>query len=56
MWHYIKTQNPHCNNENNYNDDNAICMQVFGLNALVDYFNVKTRDIWEGNVTTRREI
>jgi hypothetical protein len=22
----------------------------------VDYFNVKTRDIWEGKVTTRTEI
>ena len=27
-----------------------------GLNSLVDYFNVKIHDIWEGNVTTWREI
>ena len=31
-------------------------MRVRGLNSLVDYFNVRTHDIWEGNVTTRREI
>ena len=32
------------------------CMQSCGLNLLVDYFNVETRYIREGNVTTRREI
>ena len=31
-------------------------MQACGLISLVDYFNVKACDIWEGNVTTRREI
>ena len=33
-------------------------MRVCGVNSLVmDYFSVKTHDIWEGeNVTTRREI
>ena len=31
-------------------------VQACALDYLVDYFNVKTHDIWEGNVTTRREI
>ena len=26
------------------------------LHSLTVYFNVKPHDIWEGNVTTRREI
>ena len=30
-------------------------MPVCGLVSLVDYFNAKTHNIWEGNVTTRRE-
>ena len=32
------------------------CVRPFGLDSLVDYFNVETCDIWEENVTTRREI
>ena len=32
------------------------CEQACGLNSLVDCFNVKTYDVWEGNVTTRRGI
>ena len=32
------------------------CMRVHGLNSWVGYFNVKMCDVWEGNVTTRREI
>ena len=28
-------------------------MQVCGLKSLVNYFNVKTHDIWEGNMATR---
>jgi hypothetical protein len=31
-------------------------VRVCGLKSLVDYFNVKTCDVWEVNVTTRREI
>jgi hypothetical protein len=31
-------------------------VQACGWNSLVDYFNVKVRDIWEGDVTTRTEI
>jgi hypothetical protein len=30
------------------------CVRVRVLNSLVDYFNVKTDDTWEGNMTTRR--
>jgi hypothetical protein len=32
------------------------CMWVCGSISLVDYFNVRTHDIWEKNVTTRRDI
>ena len=32
------------------------CMWACGLNVLVDYCHVKTRDIQKGNVTTRRKI
>ena len=32
------------------------CVQACGLNSLVDYFNVKTHDILEGNVTTKGGI
>ena len=32
------------------------CMWACGLKILVSYFNVKTHDIWEGNVTTRSQI
>ena len=31
------------------------CMWVCGLNSLVDYFNIKIHNIWEGNMMTRRE-
>jgi hypothetical protein len=31
------------------------CVLAYGLNFLVDCFNVKTCDIWEVHVTTRRE-
>ena len=31
-------------------------VQACGLDSLVDYYYVKTYDIWEGNVTTRRGI
>jgi hypothetical protein len=52
MWHYEKTQSQQCNNDDNDNDDTMMC----GLNSLIDYDNVKTHDIWEKNMTTRREI
>jgi hypothetical protein len=26
------------------------------LNIMMVYFNVKSHDIWEGNMTTRRDI
>ncbi len=32
------------------------CVRACGLNSLVVYFNVKTHDIWEGNVTIRRAL
>ena len=32
------------------------CMQACVLNSLVDYFSVKTHDIWEGNMITRRNF
>jgi len=32
------------------------CVQPCGMNSMVKYFNVKTYDIWEGNVTTKRKI
>ena len=32
------------------------CMWTCGLNSLLDLFDVKAHDIWEGNMTTRREI
>ena len=31
-------------------------MRACGLNSLMDRFNVRTCDIWEVNMTTRREI
>ena len=34
----------------------ARCMQVCGLNYVVDFFNVKTYDIWEENMTIRIDI
>ena len=32
------------------------CMQECDMNSLVDYFNAIVHGIWEGIVTTRREI
>ena len=32
-----------------------VCASV-GFEFFGDYFNVKTHDIWEGNITTRNEI
>lgn len=34
----------------------AWCVRVRGLNSLGGYLNVKIYCIWEGNMTTRREI
>ena len=53
MWHNGMTQSQHCNKDKSYNDDNE--MRVVWI-ICADRFNVKNRDIWEGNVTTRREI
>ena len=53
MWHYGISQSQHGNNDNVDKCDACECV-VWIL--LVDFFNVKTYDIWEGNVTTRREI
>ena len=47
--HYGITQSQYCNNDNH---DNVMCGNVW-FESLVDYFNVKTCDIWEENVTTR---
>lgn len=47
------TQSQHCINDYNEND---VCERACGLNCLVDYLiDVETLDIWEGNLTTRRE-
>ena len=43
-------------NDNSYIDDNVMCARACGLDSLVVYFNVKLRDIWEGNMTIRSEI
>ena len=32
------------------------CVRACDLNPLMDYYNVKIHDIWERNVTTRRDI
>ena len=32
------------------------CVRACGLNSLVVYFNVKTHDVWEGDMPTRSEI
>ena len=32
------------------------CVQACGWNSVTDYFDVKTYDIWEVNVTTRRDL
>ena len=58
MWRYGIPQSQHCNNDNKYNDDNfnvIINVRACNLKSLV-YFNVKTHNIWEGNVTIRNEI
>ena len=31
-------------------------MRMCGLSSLMNYFLVNACDIWEGNVTTRREV
>ena len=47
------TQSQHDNNDN---DDNVMHASMWFEFCLVDYFNVKTHDMWEGNVITWREI
>ena len=32
------------------------CKRTCNLNSLMNYFDVKIHDIWEGHMTTRREI
>ena len=32
------------------------CERECGLRSLADYLDVKSRDVWEGNVTRRGEI
>ena len=32
------------------------CVWVYDVNSLVDWLNVKTCDIWEENVTIRKEV
>ena len=48
---YGITQSQYCNINNNDNDDNVrhACEQS-GFNSFVVYFNVKTHDIWEGDI------
>ena len=55
MWPYGITQSQYCNNENNYNDDNMMHVNVW-FEYLGVYFNVETHDIWEENVITKSEI
>ena len=52
MWHHGIIQTQYCNIDNN---DNMMCASMW-FEFLVGYFNVKTCDIWEVNMTTRREI
>ena len=37
------------------NDDNVVRASVW-FEFLVDYFNARTCDMWEGHMTTRSEI
>ena len=46
-------QSQHCNDDN---ADNVIIDDACGLNSLMDNFNVKTYDLWKGNVTTKWEM
>ena len=32
------------------------CMRGYGLDPLLVYFNVQTHDIWERNMSIRREM
>ena len=58
MWHYKITQTQHYNNDITHNDDRLTtwCMQACGLNPLMVYFDVKTHDIWEENLTIIGDI
>ena len=49
------TQSQHCNINNNNNDDNVMRVSVW-FEFFDGLFNVKSRDVWEGNMTTRWEI
>ena len=55
MWDYGITLSQHCKHEINYNDDNVMRENVW-FAFLVDYFTIKTHDIWEENGLTRSEI
>ena len=55
MRHYGITQSQHCNHDDNYSNDNVICMSLW-FEFFGGYFNVKTFDIWEGNATPRGNI
>ena len=52
MRHYGIKQSQHCNNDNKDNGMHASVWFEFFDGLL----NVKAHDIWEGNVTTRREM
>ena len=56
MPHYRITQGQHCNNVNDYNDDNVVCATSVWLKSFLVYFNVNTCDIWEGHVITKGDI
>ena len=49
MRHYGMPHSQHCNND----ADNVMDAT---MNSLTDYSNVKIYDIWEKDVTTRRDI
>ena len=54
MWHYGITQSQRCNNDNVYNYNNLMHARVrFFDEFFDDFFNVKTHDIWEINVTMK---
>jgi hypothetical protein len=48
-------QSRHCDNDNNYNDGNMMCVSVW-FEYLGVYFNVKTHNIGEEYMVTKSEI
>ena len=55
MWYYGITQSQHCNMMI-ITMMTMSCVRLCCLNSLVVHFNVKTCDIWEGNVILKKII